>query len=562
MKLKIFALLTLAAVVLLALFLRVYNLDSAPRGVLADEASQGYNAYSILKTGKDEWAKPFPILFKAFGDQKLPVYTYSTVPFVAVLGLNNYAIRLPSAIAGTIWVLLLFFLLIELKFSNKAALLTSLIAATAPWSLILSRYSYESNVALLLFTLGIFTLLKAVKINKTSLYILSGLIFGFTWYTYVAYRLNTVLFVIPLVAYLVLRKQIIAKQAGIFFIAFVITILPLLPQVLSREGTARLTQVQEVSKIGTVMEINEKRSYCTRELSPTLCYLFWNKGTVTARALAEKYMTIFSFEYLFIKGDEKLPYLQVQGVGQLLITTFPLLLLGFAFLWKVKQKSELLTPILIIGLLTAPIPAILTSEVQKVRGSALLLFLLVLIALGVQYLSTLKKLSHILLSIITVAVIAEGTMFYINYLTVHLKKYDSYVNEHIPQVMDYLLKEGKNKQVVIKPFFSDPIIFYAYHGKVDPEHYQKNIKWDSIQASGFQHAKSLYNITVSDRRADELACNDQVTGKATLFVTDERLNNTAALLTVRSANGIDNIAYIYDIKDVKAPDQCALAVEL
>ena len=42
-------------VLLLGIFLRFYKLDVIPNGIDSDEASQGYDAYSILKTGKDRY---------------------------------------------------------------------------------------------------------------------------------------------------------------------------------------------------------------------------------------------------------------------------------------------------------------------------------------------------------------------------------------------------------------------------------------------------------------------------------------------------------------------------
>lgn len=82
--------------ILLFLLTRLYGLISVPSSVYWDEASIGYNAYSILKTGKDEWGEFLPLHFRAFGEFKLPVYIYSTIPFVYVFGLNEVSVRLPS----------------------------------------------------------------------------------------------------------------------------------------------------------------------------------------------------------------------------------------------------------------------------------------------------------------------------------------------------------------------------------------------------------------------------------------------------------------------------------
>ena len=80
--------------------LRLINLGSVPQGFTWDEAALGYNAYSIIKTGRDEFGKFLPLIFKSFGDYKPGVYVYTAVPTIAVFGLSEFATRLPSALAG------------------------------------------------------------------------------------------------------------------------------------------------------------------------------------------------------------------------------------------------------------------------------------------------------------------------------------------------------------------------------------------------------------------------------------------------------------------------------
>jgi len=75
-------------------------LGSTPSGLSVDEAAIGYNAYSILETGKDEYGQSFPVLIKSFGDYKAPVYTYLLVPVYKLWGMNVFTTRSISAAAG------------------------------------------------------------------------------------------------------------------------------------------------------------------------------------------------------------------------------------------------------------------------------------------------------------------------------------------------------------------------------------------------------------------------------------------------------------------------------
>ena len=151
-------LILLIPIVLLAVFLRIYNLTSLPPSLNWDEVSHGFNAYSLLKTGKDEWGYFLPLSFRDYGDYKLPAYTYLDVPFIATLGLNEWGVRFPSAMLGVGLVILIFLILKKLADINTA-LWGAFLTAITPWTIILSRVALEAHLALFLTTLGFYLFL-------------------------------------------------------------------------------------------------------------------------------------------------------------------------------------------------------------------------------------------------------------------------------------------------------------------------------------------------------------------------------------------------------------------
>src|SRR3989344_3038162 len=94
----------LIAIIIFAAFLRFYKLGSFPVSLYWDEAANGYNAYSIVKTKSDEYGTKLPLLFKSFNDYKLPGYIYTDAIVVKLLGLSEFSVRLPSALFGTLTV--------------------------------------------------------------------------------------------------------------------------------------------------------------------------------------------------------------------------------------------------------------------------------------------------------------------------------------------------------------------------------------------------------------------------------------------------------------------------
>lgn len=90
----------IVGIVLLGFLIRAVAIDKFPVGFTADEASFGYDAYSILKTGRDQWGQFLPIVLKSFGDYKSPLYAYLTIPSILIFGLTKFAVRLPNAMVG------------------------------------------------------------------------------------------------------------------------------------------------------------------------------------------------------------------------------------------------------------------------------------------------------------------------------------------------------------------------------------------------------------------------------------------------------------------------------
>ena len=78
----------LVAIVLLGAGLRLWRLDAVPPGINQDEAVHAYDAWCLLKTGRDHDGAAWPIFFRAFGDYHPGPFVYTIIPFEAVLGLR------------------------------------------------------------------------------------------------------------------------------------------------------------------------------------------------------------------------------------------------------------------------------------------------------------------------------------------------------------------------------------------------------------------------------------------------------------------------------------------
>ncbi len=558
-------LLALLLLTVFAFVIRFWWLDRAPRGVLIDEGHFGYIAYSLLQTGKDEHGVPHPVIFRGFGDQKLPVYAYALVPIIKWLGLTTTATRLPSVIAGTLLVPAAYWLLRELKLSSTLSLLGALVVTVSPWTFMLSRFAFESNLALLFFTVGLAALVRALS-HKPYLWLgITAATWALTWYTYIAYRPVTLGLAVVVLGFLVVKKEIQLKQGAFFFALFGLLIAPLFHPSLVQSGTARLEQVGIFSEAGIALEVDEKRTYCSEVLPSIGCYALWNKGTIVPRELISRFIHVYSPQFLITQGDGPLRYLSVEGFGQFFYVIYPLILFGLvALLFQVEGTSVSGTTrwLILAGLLIAPLPAVLSGDPQKVRISALLPFLLVTIVYGWQLFTLLlhtQLLRRMAAALFFILISVSSVSFLINFYTIHTVKHDLAYSSYVLDIFSAVDEvKTDNTKVFIKPIFSDPIMAYAYYKQVDPAHYQQAVQLGNLEPSGFQHAIALDNYFVSEDPMVNIGCKAVKEGYDALYITNEKLTSGLTLRGFTSTTGAVNYAYMYDAKQfaLNYPEMC------
>lgn len=557
-----------AAIVLLlvmglALVLRLVWLDQAPKGALIDEAHFGYIAYSLVETGKDEHGVSWPIIFKGFGDQKLPAYGYALIPFVKLLGLSTFTIRIPSVIAGTLLVLGMYLVLRELNFNKTLSLLGGLFVAVNPWSFFLSRIGFESNLALGFFGFALWALLKMTRSKHWGWAVASAVLLGLTWYSYIAYRPITVGIAVIFLAVAFWQKSINWQKVGIFIVSLIVSVsLLFLPSAVG-SNTTRFNQIGILSDGGLVNQINENRTFCDFKLPRLMCDVIWNKPVVISNTLLKRFIHTFSPQYLSTMGEDNLEFLSVKGYGQFYLVLYPFFVIGvLALLNVIKIDGLSLSDRVLIGsgLLLSPVPTILVSDAQKVRISALFPFVLILILLGIKLIWNLLPkafLRHLFVFFLLGCMGVNTYAYMVNFWSVHTVKYDYYYQTYVPDLVDALKNYDSDTQIVIKPFFSDPLMFYAYYTKMDPAFYQQNAVLGEQEASGFQHTVGLANLRVEDASLQKIACDSQKANQHTVFATNVKDGDDYKQL-IYSLNGAMTYVYIYDVQDYLAqhPQSC------
>src|SRR3989344_1593065 len=185
-------LIVLILTILLAIFIRVYQLDKTPVELFGDEIDVGLQAYSLLTTGKDYFGNTLPLMFQSFTENRLPIFIYSAVPFVAVFGLNEWGVRLTGVFWGILGIFGIY-LLSKKLFNQKIALISALILAITPWHIQYSRQGgIEAEAMLTVLTFAVWTFLKGLE--RFKYLIISVILFGLCFYLYATSALFIFLF--------------------------------------------------------------------------------------------------------------------------------------------------------------------------------------------------------------------------------------------------------------------------------------------------------------------------------------------------------------------------------
>ncbi len=470
MKIKI----VLLIVLILSFLLRFFRVTEIPPALNWDEISISYNAYSVLKTGRDEWGKLFPIHFKAYGEYKLPVQVYASVPGIYLFGLNELGVRITPVIYGTLTVLVMFFLGRALFASQAAGLAAAFLLGISPWHIHLTRASFESSLAVFFVTLAVWLLIKGFKDQKW--FAISMVPFALSIFTYNSARIFTPLFLF--VVLILYRKKFLEykKIVLVSFLVFMVLLIPLAPYLLSGERSARYKLVSITDDPGLIPRINENRG--NSKLPEPLPRLVHNKVTYISFYFSRNYLSHFTPQFLFLSGA---PHKQhhVQNMGELYLFQVPFLFLGLYALFRLKNRFK---GLLLAWVLLAFIPVSVTNDSipHALRTLIAAPFYQLVSALGLVFILRWFKKYPLSLKIISgltlLIVVAVSIGYYLyNYYQKYPIAYSRDWQYGYKQVVDYIGKhQDEYDEIVFTRHYGEPHMFTLFYLNYDPAKYQNS----------------------------------------------------------------------------------------
>lgn len=482
--------------------MRFYKLGVIPSGLDWDEVSNAYNAYSILKTGHDEYSNLLPLYNRSFDDYKPPLYMYLEVPVVAVFGLTPLAARLPSALLGSLTTLTIYFLVKRLFKKENLALIAMLLAAISPWQLQFSRVGFEANVGLFTTVIS-FTLLlysfalenEKISTKKIIFFLFSAILFGLSFYSYHAERIF-----IPLLflATVIIYKKELLKFPKKHLAAFVLLgIIIVAPFFILSPIKAISQRFNETSTGSQLNDINTSIKFIQEDNYARFSKITHNRRITIFQDYLQNYFANLDINYLFVKGDDNLRH-HLENMGMLYLIELPFLLYGLFI--AIKEKSK---PIIFMmsWLLLSPVAAAPTDVApHAIRSYTIVIALEIFIAIAILEIYHKIKWKKVYLVLLVcgfiISLLSYLESYYIHYPHDQASWWQYGYLEAVAKTNK--LKSQYNK-IYIDPSVEQAYVFWLFGTKYDPAEYQISGSKDHFEKFYFSAEKptSVNDLFVS-----------------------------------------------------------------
>ncbi|HAV15398.1 MAG TPA: hypothetical protein DCX25_03645 [Candidatus Pacebacteria bacterium] len=522
---------------ILSCIVRLPFFSQIPAGLNRDEAALGYNAFSILKTGRDEYGKLFPISITSFGDQKLPGYVYTLIPFIQTFGVTPFAVRLPSLLAG--WLVLfavgtLSFQVAEglnLRSSVKKffPIIAMVLVAISPWGNHFSRTAYEAHLAMAAFLWGFAAYIHALaQPKRLRFFIVTAALWSFTLLTYHSYHILIPLFVLGLA--ILDRKALSKLPSKMLLISFLIGGTTVLLLFIGGVLGGNINKSEGISPFH--LDSLRRQVFVYRQALPkhlSFLHIFIaNTPSQAFIAFAQNYVRVIAGDFLFVNGTDHGDH-NPGNTPNFHLFTAPFMLLGFLALWE-QRKHPLAKRYLLWFFLGIAVPAFTIQPQHTVRLSPIFPLLEIFSAFGIAWMfSTIKK--PIIRLMCTVIFIIAGLFFITRYMVSYLAIIPNIAVTHEKDHMlgkalaKYEYYNNGNVKVITQSPSSSPYIWYLFETKYAPQKLWKNIERYPTDAEHFQHVKRIGNIYFETIQWDDLATRTALQPLILIFKPEEMSND-------------------------------------
>lgn len=467
--------LIIVLIMLVGMSIRLVNIGGMPNALNCDEASEGYEAYSIWKYGIDRNGNHLPVFLKSWGSGQNILLAWMMIPFIAMLGLNTIAIRLPMAILSCVTLVLFYFLLKKIT-NKKVAIIGLAFLAICPWNIEKSRWALESNVFPDIILIATYLLVVGLNDKNKFCYWISFIVYGLSVYAYGTSYMFLPLFLIALLITLVIKKEIRWKKALGSLIVSTIVALPIILYVAI--GVFDLPQINlpfmTIPKL-TVNRYNEITSNSSNNFVKTCFFNFCGALKV------------------LLFGNDGLDFNSIKPYG--LFYPFSIL---FTFIgaWRfLKEDSDIKYNYIFNIWLIVSLLLFFFVEPNINRINIIMFPMIIYTSIGIAFICEKSKTIVIILSI-------TYAIFFILFVRAYFKQnYKNYFTFDIglKEVIEYA--DSKDENVVITNRLKEPYIYVLFYTKYDSRDFvntvkvkDENVEYRQVESFGKYSFENLNGI--------------------------------------------------------------------
>jgi len=373
-------------ILVIALFSRLYKIGSIPYGMHIDEAGMGYDAFCLATNGTDRWLNRYPVYLINFGRGQSALLAYLASIFVRIVGLNTISIRIPTLILSVMAIIEAYFLVNKEK-GNRQALLYMFLITIMPWHIMASRWGLDCNLLAPMLMTSVFALMNAKNYKG---YILAGITFGITLYSYALSYLILPIFLFIQLIYMLRTEKIKFKQIIVLGIPIFCLAIPLFLMILVNKGV--------IGEIHSFISICKLPKFAGSEIS-----------LLNIKENLSYYKTIFTHDLMEYNATSKW--------GTVYLILVPFIVFGFFielsnFITNIKNKKFDIGSVFLIQFIAVYSVMLIIKEPNIDKGNALFMPLIYFAVPALKVLHDNYKISFYAVMLITLLCFIKFELYY------------------------------------------------------------------------------------------------------------------------------------------------------
>lgn len=371
---------------LLAAAVYFWRLSEVPIYLAPDEVVIANDAYVLANTGRALDGTLLPLYFRAgvHNNWFMPVIYYGIALALLVFPFVEWAIRVPTVLAGVISLAMTYFVGRRLYGDRLSALVAAFVLASAPAFFILSRYALDYTLPVPFILGWLLCLLIALEGPRSrGWFAASGLCLGAGWYAYISSMVMMPIYVVMTMGVIAARRRD-WRDAAAFAAGFILP-LTFFGAWLAQHPEAVEATARRYGLIGTGQTDAAGTPLRTFEMA----------------AMLARYLNFFRFDFLFQLGDTYLPF-STRATG-VFVGAAGLLMAAGAYAALVTYRSAM-SVVVLLGFVVSPLAASLLQDEGAIRrATGMLLYGALLAGFGAAELRRIARVAFFKPLALTVA---------------------------------------------------------------------------------------------------------------------------------------------------------------